>query len=329
MKPILHRRALLNASLGLCAWPLLGTAQAQTKESYPVKPVRVVIGLPAGGVADNTMRVLTSQMQPAFGQPFVIDNKPGGSFAIAMNAMTQAPADGYTLMHVTNMMLAAQAVLKRYDMLKALVPIATLGASDMALAVGGKGPYKTVKELIEFGRAHPGKLTYAVPGIGTLEHLTLAAFCNRNGIKAVSVPFKGGPEVVQAIAAGECDFCVTPVPFLVQFESKGLLRGLVLLNEQRNAALPALPTYREAGVDVPRLVLWGALAAPVGTPAAVIATLEKQALAANVMPDVRRQLLAMGLDPSFSGGAEFTAKLWAEDWAWIAKSASDVPVDKN
>ena len=327
MNQPIDRRTIIKACLGVAALPLVGIARAQAP--YPNKPIRVVIGLPAGGVADIALRALTAQMQPNFGQPFVIDNKPGASFVLAMSAMEQSSADGYTLMRVNNMMLSAQAVLKRYDMFKSLVPVATIGATDMVLAAGGKTPFKTAKDLIDFGRMNPNKLTYATPGIGTLEHLTLATFCKRNGFQATHVPYKGGPEVAQAVAAGEVEFCVTPVFFLLQFEPKGLLRGFALLNEQRNPAIPAMPTYHEAGIDTPRLVLWGGFAVPKGTPTAVIAALERQALATMDNEELRNKLTAMGINPSIKGGSSYSAKLWADDWAWISKAASEMDLDKN
>ncbi len=314
-----NRRSALKACLGIGLGALsLPRAALAQGGGFPNRPIRLLVGLPRGDVADNSLRPLSVLMHQSLGQPVVIENKPGGSFALVMSTMAQAAADGYTMVHVTNMMLSAQAVLKRYDMLKALTPVGTLGATDMCLTVMGKSQFKSAGELIAFDRANPGKLTYATPGVGTLEHLTLAEFCRRNGIDAVSVPYKGGPDVVQAVGAGMCDFCVAPVPFLVQFESKGTLRGLAMLNETRNAAVPSIPTYKEAGIDTPRLVLWGGLAVPAGTPPAVVATLEKAVLAAQANADVRKTYAAMGLDPASSGGAAYTAKLWADDWAWIS-----------
>jgi tripartite-type tricarboxylate transporter receptor subunit TctC len=327
MEHKVNRRTVLQAGLGMGMLPLTRAAAAQS--AYPNRPIRVVVGLPAGGVADMAVRIITTQMQATMGQPFVIDNKPGGSFVLAMNEMEQAPADGYTLTYATNMMLSAQAVLKRYDLFKSLTPIAMIGASEMALAVGGNSKFSSVSELVEFGRANPRKLTYGTPGIGLLEHLTLATFCKRNGIEAVHVPYKGGPQVVHAIGSGEVDFCVTPLSLLLQFESKNLIRGLAILNEQRSTALPQLPTYQEARVDIPRLVLWGGFAAKAGTPGNIVSALERHTLLALRHEETRARLVAMGRNMAIEGDAAYAARLWSADWAWISRAAGEITLDKT
>ena len=324
--PFISRRSLLQTSLALGAAAATGAAWSQDK--YPSRPVKIILGLPPGGVVDNSMRILTNVMAPTFGQPLVIDNKPGAVFALAMQTLAQAPTDGYTLLHVTSAMLSGQAVSKRFDMFKSLVPVAMMGATDITLAVGGKSPHKSAKELIAWGKANPGKMTYASPGIGSLEHLALSNFCKKFGIDAVHVPFKGGPEVVQALATGQADLGTLAVPFIVQFGPKGLVRALVLLNDKRNAAIADVPSLKDEQLDLSRLVIWGGLAAPTGTPQAAIDYMEKQVLAGMQNPELRKQFLAMGLAPAAHGAAEF-AKDWKEDWQWISKAASEAKLETN
>jgi tripartite-type tricarboxylate transporter receptor subunit TctC len=258
----------------------------------------------------------------------VIENKAGASFQLAMQAVTQAPADGYTLLHLISPMLSAQAVQKRYDVFKSLLPIVGLGATDTTFAVGGSSRFKTMQELIAFGKASPGKLSYGSPGIGTLEHLALAGFCKRYGIDAVHVPFKGGPEIVQALATGQIDLGTQAAPLVVQFAPKGLIRALVVLNHKRNAALPGVPTLNEAGLDINRLTLWGGLAAPVGTPRAVLDVLEAKALAAARDPALVKQYQTLGLDNEAQPAAAFGQE-WKDDWGWISRSASENRIDTN
>lgn len=321
MTPRTTRRQLLATGLAATA-SLALPLRVSAQDKFPSKPIRIVLGLPSGGAADASMRVLGSTMQSVIGQPLVIDNKPGAGFALALGALAQAPADGYTLLHVVSPMLSNQAVQKRYDMFKQLQPIARVGSSDVAFVVNGKSPHKSMQELIAWGKANPGKLTYASPGVGSLEHLALDALCQRNGISAVHVPFKGGPEMVQAVASGEADMSTLAIPLVLQFAPKGLVRPLVMLNDKRNPALPDVPSLKDLQLDVPRVVIWGGLAAPVGTPKAVMAELEKAALAAMDNPELRKQYTAMGLDPDAAGSAAF-AKNWSDDWAWISKAATE------
>lgn len=321
-----RRRLIATGSALLAELALPALAQAQDK--FPSKPIRIIVGLPAGGAADASMRQLAATLQPALGQTFVIDNKPGAGFTLAMQAVTQAPADGYTLLHVVSPMLSNQAVQKRYDMFKSLQPIAKVGSSDITFVVAAKSPHKSMQELITWAKANPGKLTYASPGVGSLEHLALDALCRRNGITAVHVPFKGGPEMLQAVATGEADLSTLAVPLVLQFAPKNMVRPLVVLSDQRNASLPDVPNLKELKLDVPRVVIWGGLAAPASTPKAVVATLEKAVLAAMENPELRKQYEAVGLVPDGANAAAF-AKTWSEDWAWISKAAGEAKLDTN
>lgn len=321
------RRQLLAGSLAaITALAFPGLAAAQDK--FPSKPIRIVLGLPSGGAADASMRVLGTTMQPLLGQPLVVDNKPGGGFQLALGAIAQAPADGYTLLHVVSPMLSNQAVQKRYDMFKQLQPIARVGSSDITFVVNGKSPHKSMQELIAWAKANPGKLTYASPGVGSLEHLALDTLCQRNGISAVHVPFKGGPEMVQAVASGDAHLSTLAVPLVLQFAPKGMVRALVVLNDKRNAAIPDVPSLKDIQLDVPRVVIWGGLAAPAGTPKAVMAELEKAALQAMEDPALRKQYSGMGLDPDVANSATF-AKIWSEDWAWISKAATEAKLGEK
>jgi tripartite-type tricarboxylate transporter receptor subunit TctC len=321
------RRQLLTLGTGaLASLAFPGLASAQDK--FPSKPIRIVLGLPAGGAGDASMRQLASVLQPLLGQSLVVDNKPGAAFALAVQAVTQAPADGYTLLHVINPMLSTQAVQKRYDMFKSLTPVAKIGAGDIAFVVSGKSPHMSMQDLITWAKAHPGKLTYASPGIGTLEHLALDTLCRRNGITAVHVPFKGGPEMLQAVAGGEVELSTLAVPLVLQFAPKGMVRPLVMLSDERNPKLPEVPSLKDLKLDVPRVVVWGGLAAPIGTPKEVVAVLEKAILAAMENPELRKQYETAGLMPDPVNGADF-GKTWKEDWAWISKAVSDAKLDEK
>ena len=318
------RRRLLQVGASLSLAPWVGVLKAQDK--YPSKPIRVILGLPPGGVVDNSMRALAAVLQPRLGQTLIIDNKPGGTFAIAMQALSMAPADGYTLLHITTTALTGQAVQKRFDIFKQLQPIALLGSSDIAYAVGAKSPHKTMQDLINWGKANPRKLSYGTPGIGSIEHLGVSAFCRKVGIEAVHIPFKGSPDVMQATATGEIDFGTMAVPFIAQFGPKGLVRSLMVAAHKRNPILPDVPSMDDLKLDTPRMNTWGGLAAPTGTPKSVIDYLETQILESMKSPELLKQYASMGLAATPQGATAF-GKEWAEDWAWISKAAQETQLD--
>lgn len=324
------RRRLLQgaAAAGALSGTLGPVVSAFAQERYPAKPVKIIVPLPPGGVVDNSVRLLLPVMQPSLGQSLLVENKPGGTFQIAMSAITQAPADGYTLMHINAALLSTQALFKRFDVFKQLVPVAGIGASDITISVSGKTPYKTMRELIEFGRSNPNKLSYASPGIGTLEHLALWNFCKKMGIEATHVPVKGGPEVAKMLVQGEVQFGTLAVPFIHQFGPSGGLRALLVLNSRRNPTLPSVPSLKDEKLDLDRLVIWGGIAALAGTPKSVIDYLEKQFQQAINHPDIRKQYSAMGLEPDFETAAEF-GQSWRDDWGWIAKAVAESKPELN
>lgn len=320
------RRRVLQAGIGLA---LTGCQYAFAQDKYPSRPVRIIVPLPPGGVVDNSVRALAAVMGSDFGgQPIVIDNKPGGAFVIATNALRQAPADGYTLLYVHAPYLSTQAAFRKFDLFKTVVPVAGLGETDITLSTGGKKGYRTVAELVADGKANPGKLSFSSPGPGTLEHLALVNFCKAAGIDAVHVPLKGGPEVVKALIAGEVDFGTLAVPLVLPFLADGRIRPLMLLNDKRNSAVPEVPTFHEAGIAVARVTAWGGLAAPVGTPPEVLAWLEKTVLHAAAQPELQRQWVATGMTPSAVGSAAF-AKMWRDDYVWISKAVADARLENN
>ena len=320
------RRAALQAGLATLLLPVSPFARAQDR--FPTRPIRIIVPLPPGGVADASVRMLANTMQPAVGQPVVIDNKPGGNFIVGMGALAQSPTDGYTLLHVNTPFLSSQALFKRFDVFKQLVPLAGLGETDMALTLGTSAPVKTVKDLIAYGRANPGKLSYVTPGYGSVEHLAVFNFCKANGIEAVNIPVKGGPDAVKSLIQGEGEFGIAPVPLVQQFVSTGKLTPLLVLNERRNPTMPDLPTPAEAGVKAPRCTVWGGICAPAGTPAAVLAYLEKAILEAARNPDLQAKLSAAGIVPAAQTGADF-GKLMHDDQGWIAKAVQDADLKPN
>jgi tripartite-type tricarboxylate transporter receptor subunit TctC len=323
----LRRRALLGAcvlSLG-AALPGLASAQAD----WPSKPIRIVLPLPAGGVADANMRAIAAKMQAKLGQQIVIDNKPGGSGAIAFNAAHQAPADGYTLLVIHPGMLSAQVLLKTLDVGANFLPISMTGEAQVALVASNKSQLTSVDDLLKRGRAEPGKLNYGSIGIGSIEHLVTENLSGAANMQLTHVPYKGGPDIVQALGAGEIDIALLLPQIALPFAEKGMLRVLASASPQRQPVMPNVPTLEEAKLPVRSLTLWTGLMAPKGTPAPVIQRLHAELVAAMQDPDVRKQMQNGGSTPTFSAApADFGHRI-EDDLAWIRQTVVSRKIGLN
>lgn len=318
---LLPRRRALLGSLAALGVNTLCPTLARAQEAYPSKgPIKLIVPLPAGGAADASARILAGSLQGPLKQSIVVDNRPGGSFVIGMQAIAQAPADGYTLMHVNPGMIAAQAALKKIDVLKTLAPISLMGTMTTVLSVPASSPFKSVAELIAAGTSKPGSLNYGSVGIGSLEHLWSSNFSKRRNLDAVHVPFKGMPDATTALAQGDVHFIPVALAVAIPLIQKGLIRPLAVTDNQRAAALPNVPTLKELGYDDPLLVFWGGLAAPRGTPAAVIETLREQMAAALATQELKTKFAGIGsIAISSTTSASFEA-LIQQDLAWITES---------
>ncbi len=287
---------------------------------YPSRPIKIVVPLPAGGVADISVRSIAERMQIALKQPVVVENKPGGLFAIALQAVTSAPADGYTLLHINVGMLAVQASLKRYDLLKQFAPISEANYGPTVLFASMKAPFTTVAEMVVYGRANPGKINYASLGPGSLEHLLGHSLSKAGGFEATNVPFKGGPDAVISLMQGDSHILPSIYQLGKQFVEKGQLRILGVFADQRLTALPDVPTVKQVGLDAPNMTYWGGFAALAGVPAPIIETLRREIAATVAFPAVRERTEAGGsLASSSASSADFVKKI-AYDLDWMTNA---------
>lgn len=320
------RRQFLGSLAALGAGGLYG-APALALDAYPSKgPIKLIVPLPAGGAADASARILAVSLQAQMKQTIVVDNRPGASFVIAMQALAQAPADGYTIMHINAGMCAAQAALKKIDLLKSLAPISQMGTMPGVLVVPASSPIKSLPELLA---AKPGSLAYGTVGIGSQEHLWSSQFSTRHGLDALHVPFKGMPEASTALVAGEVQFLPLVLAVALPLIQKGMLRPLALTDTHRHPALPALPTLKELGADVPPLVFWGGLAAPKGTPAAIVEKLRADVAAAVVDPEVKTRLIGIGSTPIASATPQAFEQMVAQELAWMTDAVKRANLQLN
>lgn len=318
MRGSLRRRKVLQAAAGgLIASPWVVAA----REAFPNRPLRIIVPLPPGGGADQSVRILGEYMKPHLGQSLVVDNKPGGLYMIGLQGALSAPPDGYTLIHLNVTMCAVQASTGRFDLLRQLVPIGLMGKSDVVLAVSSQAPFRTLPELIAWNRSNPGKLSYGSLGPGSMDHLMMVSILGKDAPAASNIPFKGGPEAAMALARGEIDAMTMAVSLLTQ--SPGRFRAIGILSDQRSASLPDVPTAREQGVDVPLVQYWGGLAAPIGTPQAARAVLERALSAAVRTPGLQERLAPLGMVPRFANAEDF-ARLIELDLKWLGDAVREV-----
>lgn len=311
------RRTLVRAA---CASVLGAPWAISAQGSFPNKPVRIIVPLPPGGAADQSVRILGDYMRPHLGHSMVVDNKPGGLYMIGLQGAMSAPADGYTLIHLNATMCAVQASTGRFDLLRQFAPLGLMGMSDVVLAVSSQAPFRTLPELIAWNKANPGKLSYGSLGPGSMDHLMMVSILGKDAPAASNIPFKGGPEAAMALARGEIDAMTMAVSLLVQ--SQGRFRAIGILSDQRSASLPDLPTAREQGVDVPVVQYWGGLAAPAGTPKAARDFLEGALGAALRTPGLQERLAPLGMVARFAGAEEFR-KLIEWDLKWLGEAVRD------
>lgn len=289
----MHRRQLtLGLGAALAAPWAFGA-------DFPSKPIRIVVPNAPGGAADITARAVGEHMARTLGQPVIIDNKPGAGGVVAGQAVAGAPADGHTLLLISSGTAVSEALFKSlpYDTLKTFTPVAPLATFDLVIVAKEGGRFKTLGELLAYGKANPGKLNLGTPNIGTTQHLAAELFKSTAGLDLLVVPFKGTPDVVNAIRGGQIDAGLDILsPLLAQIQGKAL-RPLAVTGAKRSRVLPGVPTAQEAGVKGLNAASWNGLAVPAGTPPAVIAQLNKAVNTALNDAGVRQKLEALNLDP--------------------------------
>jgi len=283
-------------------------------------PLRIIVPLPAGGVADASVRLFGESWTSLTKQPVVVDNRPGGGFLIAMQALRSAPADGNTWIHLNLGMSAAQATFGRYDLTKQLTPIAMGGSTHSCIFVSQDSPIKNAKDLLEGLKANPGKWNYGAV-LGGVEHLMTVSLLKRNGADAQMVPFKGGPDAVTALAQNEVQFVLSALPLVVSF--KGRIRPIVIMSDTRSPLFPDLPTFKEEGFDAPVLNYYGAFAVHAGTPKSIVDGRYKNVVEAFRNPTLISKYQQLGLMAQPTSGAVMS-KIIAEELKWMTPIAAEL-----
>lgn len=277
----------------LCAAALTASAQG-----YPSKPIRIVVGFPPGGGNDMVARLVGAKMQEAWGQPVVIDNKPGANSIIATEFVAKSAPDGYTLLVNATGGMSVNPVLYSklpYDSLRDFAPVSMIGMFPLVLALNPSMPVNSVQELIAHAKANPGKLNYSAGS--TAFQVASEMFKQMTGTDIRHIPYKGSVQAINAVIAGDVQMTIVDSPPALPHVKSKQLKGLAVTSARRAAPAPEIPTLSESGVPGYEVNLWIGAFAPAGTPVDIAARLTNEVMRIVKLPDIREKLAAMGIEP--------------------------------
>ncbi|MGJ7544771.1 Bug family tripartite tricarboxylate transporter substrate binding protein [Variovorax sp. LT1R16] len=317
---------MLSKLLGLLLAVVVPCAAAQ---DYPLKPVRLVVPFPPGGSVDLVARLVGKSLQDILKQPFVVDNRPGASGNIGAAYVAKAPLDGYTLLVGSAGVFAANQFLYAsppFDPLQAFAPIMRIVDQPNILVVGNQSPAHSVKELIAMAKARPGKVTFGSAGVGSAQHFSTEVFMQQTKLQLLHVPYKGGAPALVDLMGGQIDMLFDTSPTALPYAKSGKLRALAVTSHARSPLLPDVPTMKEAGLPDFEVVTWTGIAAPAGTPPAVIDRINA-AIKTALRGDLRRQLEEVALIPVGDSPEAFRDFIRndAENYARLVKAANITP----
>ncbi|MCS6765855.1 MAG: tripartite tricarboxylate transporter substrate binding protein [Candidatus Protistobacter heckmanni] len=303
--------ALIAAAVAFVSAPLA----AQT---YPSKPVRIIVPYAAGGPADNYARFIGERLQGVLGQSFIIDDRPGAGSIIGSDAAAKSPADGYTLLLISNTHTLNESLIpnKPFQLLRDFVPVAPLNYSDLVLVVNPALPVKNLGDLIKLAKSKLGKLSYASSGPGTPYHAAGELFKYMAGVDILHVPYKGSSGARTGVLGGQVDMMFDAVTTMSDFAHSGKVRALATTGKTRSTVLPEVPTASEAGVNGYEATIWLALMAPKGTPPEIVAKLNAEVGKIISRPDTKQTFAKQGAVPMVMNQTEFAAFLKADIAKW-------------
>ncbi len=323
----MQAKTLLRALAAACA--VLAAAPAARADTYPSKPITLIVPFPAGSGTDAVGRIFGAELGNILGQQIVVENKPGANATIAASYVARAKPDGYTLFVTTNTSHSAAPFLMKnvpYDPVKDFTPIARGGNLPFILVVNPKRPWKSVGDLIADARQHPGKITYASGNsTGIVAGATLS---NRAKVDLLHIPYKGTPQALTDVVGGQVDFMFTDLASGLPFVQSGQLRALAVSTAQRSAIVPDLPSMAESGVPDFDLNSWNGYFGPAGMPPDIVTKLNAAIKQVVAKPDVRQRLAALGFD-AFSSTPEEFAQFVSEQRDLWGKLIRDAGIEQQ
>ncbi|MGE0797551.1 MAG: Bug family tripartite tricarboxylate transporter substrate binding protein [Lautropia sp.] len=314
------------ALLMMLAYAALGFAQPGS--DFPAKSVRIIVGNAPGGTGDLSTRIVARHLSERLGQQFVIENRPGAGGVVAAKSLAAAPADGHTLLMVASGIAVSAALFNNlgYDPVKDFAMISQMSDFAYVFAVSSESKFNSLSELVADARARPGKLNLATISVGSGQYLTAELFKSMAKIEAVTVPFKGSPDVTAAIKGRHADVAIETVAPLVGMLGSGELRGLAVSSAERFAGLPNIPTVKEQGFPDYAVSVWNGIAAPAGTPRGVIDKLNREINLILALPDVQKQFLTLGITARGSTPEALTETMASEIRRWReVVTAANIP----
>ena len=298
---------------------------AGAAETYPVRPIRMIVPFPPGAASDFLARTLGQKLSDAYGHQIVVDNRPGAGGLIGSQLIGKAGADGYTVgmigqPHLSNVLIREP---RPYDPLKEFAAVSMVASIPNVLVFGNNVPFKSVTELIATAKAKPGTLNFGSAGVGSSSHLAGEMFVSAAGIKAVHVPFKTLGDIFAEMIAGRVHFYIFPLPAVMPMLKEGRLRAVAVATPKRAVALPDVPTTAEAGFGQYQSESWFGVVAPAGMSKQIVAKLNADIARALKDPDTTERFLKQGAEPVF-GPPEHFHKLQADEYARLAKLIKDI-----
>src|SRR6266705_153419 len=312
-------RVLLCAFVVAAMFPMTVVAQ-----SYPNKPVRLIVPFPPGGSNDVVGRMIAVQLSTQLDKPVIVENQGGAGGLIGTEMAARAQPDGYTLLLISVAYAFNPAIYKLpYDPATAFAPVAMLGAGPVVIAVTSKLPVSSVKELIALAKEKPGELNYATAGVGSFQHLASELFKQQAGVDIVHIPFKGGGTAMMDVIAGNTQITIGSLIQMLPQIKAGRLKALGVGSTKRIAALPELPTISEAGVPGYEVTNWWGIVVPAGTPRSIIDRLHKDLTAVIASTETKKRFESEGAEPLSMSPDEFGRFIAAETvkWARVVKDA--------
>lgn len=312
----------LAVFVGLCSLGMVASAQAQSASpaAFPERPIRIVVAFAAGGLADITFRLVADKLTDLVGKQVLVENQPGAGGIAAATTVMRAKPDGHTLLVLTNGTAISKSLFKSlpFDPVKDFVPVSLVAYFDLVVLAKADGPHRTLGELLAAAKAHPEKFNFGTINPGSTQNLSAELFRSTAGVTAPIVPFKATPEALTALMGGQIDAVFEAYASTKALVESGKLRALASTGPKRSGYQPKTPTVQEAGVAGYEVVGWNALGAPAGTPAEIVAVLNRHINTVVAMPDVKKRFLDLGLDAYAGSPDELRARLAADIGKWEA-----------
>lgn len=308
------KHSRLAAGVLTAAFMLSGGGFAWSQPTYPSRPIRFITPYPPGGSTTILARMIGQRLNEVWGQPVIVDNRPGGNTVIGTQALARSAPDGYTILLAANVHATLQYMHRNlpYDTFKDFATVATTTSNELTLVVHSTVPVGTLKEFIAYAKSKPNELNAGSAGSGGFTHLSIVLFNHMTGTRIQHIPYKGSGPLVTDLIGGQVQLAFNPINNTVPHVKSGRIKAIAISGKARNSALPQTPTFTEAGLPGFDVGIWFGVLVPAGTPRAVIDKLNGEINRFLGMPDTREKLVAQGMDPYISTPEEMLARLKAD-----------------